>query len=73
MKKRDIEELKNKGPKELEAFVKDSEDRLRGMRFDLAAGKLKNANEMMKLRRSIARALTFLQMSKSSEKVVETS
>jgi ribosomal protein L29 len=60
MKKKDIQELKNKSVGELERIVIDSGDRLRALRFDLAAGKVKNVNELHQTRKRIARAKTFI-------------
>jgi ribosomal protein L29 len=60
MKKKDIQELKNKTVGELEHIVAESGDRLRVLRFDLAAGKVKNVNELHQTRKKIARAKTFL-------------
>jgi ribosomal protein L29 len=61
MKKNDIKEMKNKSLGELERLVKDSGEKLRALRFDLAAGKVKNVNELHETRRRIARAKTFIR------------
>jgi len=61
MKKKEIQELKNKPLGELERIVRDSGEKLRALRFDLAAGKVKNVNELHETRRKIARAKTFIQ------------
>jgi ribosomal protein L29 len=61
MKKNDIKELKNKSQGELEHIVTDSREKLRALRFDLAAGKVNNVNELHEIRRKIARAQTFLK------------
>ena len=47
---------------ELERLVIDSEEKLRTLRFDLAAGKVKNVNELHQTRKKIARAKTFIHM-----------
>ena len=65
MKKKDIQELKNKPLGELERIVIDSGDKLRALRFDLAAGKVKNVNELHQTRRKIARAKTFIKQQTS--------
>jgi ribosomal protein L29 len=41
--------------------VLDSGEKLRALRFDLAAGKVKNVNELHQTRRKIARAKTFIK------------
>ena len=61
MKKNEIQELKNKSAGELESIVRESGDKLRALRFDLAAGKVKNVNELHHNRKKIARAKTFLR------------
>lgn len=64
MKKREIQELKSRPSPELEKFLGESRERLRGLKFDLAAGKVKNVAELRKVRKDIARAETFLRESK---------
>lgn len=61
MKKRDVQELKNKSLGELERIVLESGEKLRALRFDLAAGKVKNVNELHQTRRKIARVKTFIK------------
>lgn len=61
MKKKEITEFKNKPFAELEKFVKESREKLRAMKFDLAAGKVKNVKDLRALKKSIARALTFMK------------
>jgi ribosomal protein L29 len=65
MKKKEIQELKNKSVGELEHIVAESGERLRALRFDLAAGKVKNVNELHHTRKTIARAKTFLHQQAS--------
>ncbi len=60
MKKKEVQELKNKTVGELEHLVVESGEKLRALRFDLAAGKVKNVNELHHMRKTIARAKTFL-------------
>jgi large subunit ribosomal protein L29 len=61
MKKKDIQELKNKPDAELTRLIKDSGEQLRVLRFDLAAGKVKDISKIRDLRKSIARMQTFLK------------
>ena len=61
MKKKEIGEFKNKPLAELEKFVRDSKEKLRTMKFDLAAGKVKNVKDLRALKKDIARALTFMK------------
>lgn len=68
MKKKDIQEMKNKSAPELTKLVEDDTERLRALRFDLAAGKVKNVAELREVRKKIARAKTFLAQQASSAK-----
>jgi len=61
MKKKEIGEFKNKPLAELEKFVRDSKEKLRAMKFDLAAGKVKNVRDLRMIKKDIARALTFIK------------
>jgi ribosomal protein L29 len=61
MKKKDIQDFKNKPDAELMRIVKDTNDELRTLRFDLAAGKVKDISKIREAKKAIARAQTFLQ------------
>jgi len=58
-----IAELRQKAKGELEKILADSRERLRQLRFDLAAGKVKNVREIRKIKKDIARILTICQKS----------
>ena len=60
MKKKDVQEMKNKSEAELMRLVKDKNEELRTLRFDLAAGKVKPISKIREARKKIARAMTFL-------------
>ncbi len=64
MKKKDIQELKNRSVAELMNLEKESKERLRTLRFDLAAGKVKNVAELHEVKKKIARIETFLKNNK---------
>ena len=68
MTKTELQELKNKPVAELEGLLKDGRAELRNLRFDLSAGKLKNITELRKVRKNIARILTFLHDGRRTEK-----
>ena len=61
MKKKEIQELKNKPAAELERLVKEKNDELRVLRFDLAAGKVKDISKIRDARKTVARIQTFLK------------
>lgn len=67
MKKKEINELKNRSDAELHKLVEDSTERLRALRFDLAAGKVKNVAELRETRKRIARAKTFLHQNANAK------
>jgi len=56
----EISELKQKSKDELKKILQDLRERLRQLRFDLAAGKVKNVREIRKIKKEIARILTLL-------------
>jgi len=56
-----ISELRQKSKSELQKLLQDSRKRLRQLRFDLAAGKVKNVREIRKIKKEIARILTLLK------------
>lgn len=65
MKKREIQELKNRPVAELQKLIAEARERLRVLRFDLAAGKVKNVKDLRMLRKDIAR-LSTLQRQKDA-------
>lgn len=54
-------EIRPKSKEELAKSVNDYRDKLRGLRFDLASGKVKNIREIRKIKRDVARILTILK------------
>lgn len=59
-----ISELRQKSEKELIKVLEDDQKKLRQLRFDLAAGKVKNVRLIRKTRKEIARILTLLKENK---------
>lgn len=55
-----ISEFKQKPKKELQRLLKNNQDKLRQLRFDLASGKVKNVREIRQIKKDIARILTIL-------------
>ena len=64
MKRNDIQELKNKSAVELSKLLGEERIKLRGMKFDLSLGKVKNVKEVHQTKKLIARLATFLEQSK---------
>ena len=54
-------ELQQKSKSELQKILSDNREKLRQLRFDLAAGKVKNVREVRKIKKDIARILTVLK------------
>ncbi|MEK7212072.1 MAG: 50S ribosomal protein L29 [Patescibacteria group bacterium] len=61
MKINEIKELRSKPAVELTRLLREKQERLRVLRFDLAAGKVKDISELRLVRKTIARLLTFLK------------
>lgn len=55
-----IFEFKQKPKKELQRLLRNNQDKLRQLRFDLASGKVKNVREIRQIKKDIARILTTL-------------
>jgi large subunit ribosomal protein L29 len=53
-------DLRKKTEKELQATLQDLREKLRNLRFDLSAGKVKNVREIRKIKKDIARILTII-------------
>ena len=60
MKKREIEELKRKPEAELRKLLAEAREKLRILKFDLAAGKVKSVKDLHESKKEVARILTFL-------------
>jgi large subunit ribosomal protein L29 len=54
-------ELKNKKEAELQKMLADLREKSRSLRFDLAAGKVKNVREVREIKKDIAKILTILR------------
>jgi len=64
MKRKEVQELKNKPLVELEKMLHDGRERLRVLKFDLAAGKVKDVRELRSLRKDLARVSTCITAAK---------
>jgi large subunit ribosomal protein L29 len=60
-------ELKSKSEKELRIMLRELEEKLRLLRFDLKAGKIKNVRELHQTRKDIARIFTLLQANQNAK------
>lgn len=54
-------ELRTKSPAELQKMLVEYREKLRQLRFDLSAGKVKNIKAIRELKKDIARILTLLR------------
>jgi len=64
-----IAELRKKSKMELQKLLKDDREKLQQLRFDLAAGKVKNVREIRRIKKEIARILNLLNELNQKEKV----
>lgn len=62
-----IDELRKKPKTEIKKVLNDDRDKLKQLRFDLAAGKVKNVREIRKIKKEVSQILTLLS-ELSSEK-----
>ena len=60
MKKQDFLQLKSKSHAEMQKELRESQTKLRDLKFDLAAGKVKNVSEIKKLKKVVARLSTLI-------------
>jgi large subunit ribosomal protein L29 len=56
-----LNELRQKSEKDLKKILEDNQKKLRQLRFDLTAGKVKNVREIRMIKKNIARILTLCQ------------
>jgi ribosomal protein L29 len=59
-KMNDVQDIKSASREDLMKMLKDAEVKLQALKFDLAAGKIKNANEIHHSKKNIARMHTRL-------------
>ena len=69
MKKKDIQDLKDKPKIELEKLLRETKADLRKAMFDLEAGKLQNVRTLRAFRKKIARLMTFISVSEEQNAV----
>ncbi len=55
-----LAELRRKSKDELKKILQDDREKLRQLRFDLSAGKVKNVREIRHIKKEIAQVLTLL-------------
>ena len=60
-------ELRRKSKESIEKMIRDQREKLRQLRFDLAAGKVKNIKEIRQTQKEIAQAHTILGEMKRAE------
>ena len=58
----EIKELKQLSKEELKKKQEDAREKLRQMRFDLQAGKVKDVREIRQVKKDIARMMTLLKI-----------
>ncbi|MCL4437600.1 50S ribosomal protein L29 [Patescibacteria group bacterium] len=68
MKRREIQELKNRASSELEKMLREKDENLRKLKYDLVAGKLKKVSSIKELKKDIARIKTFINLANNKSK-----
>ncbi len=66
MKKQDFQQLKSKSHAEMQKELRDSQIKLRDLKFELAAGKVKNVSDIKKLKKVVARLSTLITEKKEA-------
>ena len=61
-----LAELRRKPKEELKKILQDNREKLRQLRFDLSAGKVKNVREIRHLKKEIAQILTLITESRNN-------
>ena len=61
-----LAELRRKPKEELKKILQDNREKLRQLRFDLSAGKVKNVKEIRHLKKEIAQILTLITESRNN-------
>ena len=66
MKKSEIQDIHGASLEDLTKMLREYRDKLQVLRFDLYAGKIKNVNEVRRVKKSIARVATQLSVLRNS-------
>ena len=64
----EMSELRQKSKDDLQKSLAEEREKLRQLRFDLAAGKVKNIRQIREVKKIIARILTLLNTQKKNDK-----
>ena len=64
----EMSELRQKSKDDLQKSLAEEREKLRQLRFDLAAGKVKNIRLIREVKKIIARILTLLNTQKKNDK-----
>jgi large subunit ribosomal protein L29 len=56
-----VKELRQKPKDDLKKILETDREKLRQLRFDLSSGKVKNVQEISKIKKEIARILTIIR------------
>ena len=56
-----IKDIRQKSKKDLQRLLEENQEKLRQLRFDLSAGKVKNVREIRSIKKDIARILTIIK------------
>lgn len=68
MKSKDLKAMKEKPVAELQKELREARAKLRDLKLDLIAGKVKNIGDIRTVRKNVARLLTFLKIAEINKK-----
>lgn len=71
MRLQDKKQLVVKSIEDLERMIREEQTKLLALRFDFAAGKIKNFSEIWKAKKRVAIASTFIEQKKRAGKTVK--
>ncbi len=66
MKKQEFQQLKEKSVAELQKDLRSFQEKLRDLKLDLAAGKVKNIKEIKNIKKVVAKIMTLINQGKAT-------
>lgn len=67
MKRKEVEQMKNKSEAELKTQTAAWRDSLWNLKKDLGGGKVKNVSQIREMKKNVARALTFINSNQKTK------
>ncbi|MFH0712766.1 MAG: 50S ribosomal protein L29 [Candidatus Jorgensenbacteria bacterium] len=67
MKKKELENFKNKTMIEIDKEIRECQEKLLNLKMDLSLGKVKNIHEIKELKKSVAQLLTIKNLKEKTK------